>query len=184
MSKTETVAAGDSSGVAVEHYLTFTLNEEQYAVEVTKVKEVLEYKSVTRVPRTAEFMRGIINLRGSVVPVVDLRLKFDLGKTEASGDTRIIVMELRIGEEEVVLGTLADSVQEVIELDRRNIEPAPQLGTKIDQQFIKGIGKQDEAFLIILDIDQVFSESEIAAVSKHAERVEKTTVAAGEAADE
>jgi purine-binding chemotaxis protein CheW len=153
----------------MNQYLTFTLAGEQYAVEVNKVKEVLEYTSVTKVPRTLEFMRGVINLRGSVVPVIDLRLKFDLGETEKSIDTAIIVMEVDISGETVVLGTLADSVQEVIGMDESQIEPAPSIGTSIKTDFIRGIGKQDEQFIMILDIDAVFSEEEISAVAEHAE---------------
>lgn len=145
-------------------YLTFMLAEEQYAVEVYDVKEVLEYTTVTRVPRTQEFMRGVINLRGSVVPVIDLRLKFDMGETEKSIDTSIIVMEVEIGSEKVTVGTLADSVQEVIDLDSSQIEPAPQIGTRINQEFIRGIGKQDERFVIILDIDRIFSDEELSVV--------------------
>ena len=159
----------DEARASLNQYLTFTLAGEQYAVEVGKVKEVLEYTSVTKVPRTMEFMRGVINLRGSVVPVIDLRLKFDLGETEKTIDTSIIVMEVEIGGETVVLGTLADSVQEVIGMDDSQIEPAPSIGTSIKTDFIHGIGKQDEDFIMILDIDRVFSEDELAAVSEHAE---------------
>ena len=159
----------DQAQASINQYLTFTLAGEQYAVEVGKVKEVLEYTSVTKVPRTVEFMRGVINLRGSVVPVIDLRLKFDLGETEKTIDTSIIVMEVQIAGETVVLGTLADSVQEVIGMDPSQIEPAPSIGTSIDTDFIQGIGKQEEQFIMILDIDAVFSEAEISAVAEHAE---------------
>lgn len=159
----------DQAEAATNQYLTFTLAGEQYAVQVNKVKEVLEYTSVTKVPRTVEFMRGVINLRGSVVPVIDLRLKFDLGETEKTIDTSTIVMEVEIGGETVVLGTLADSVQEVIGIDSSQIEPAPSIGTSIKTDFIQGIGKQDDQFIMILDIDAVFSEEEISAVTEHAE---------------
>lgn len=147
-------------------FLTFTLDHEQYAVDVAKVKEVLEYTTVTRVPRTHKFMRGVINLRGSVIPVIDLRLKFDMGETEKSIETSIVVMEVAIAGDTVVLGALADSVQEVIDLDKTDIEPAPQIGTTIDTAFIKGIGKQDDHFVIILDIDRVFSNEEIVAAAR------------------
>ncbi|HUX50032.1 MAG TPA: chemotaxis protein CheW [Spirochaetia bacterium] len=152
-----------SEDVAVEksQYLTFTLDKEQYAIDVAKVKEVLEYSTVTKVPRTPLFMRGVINLRGSVVPVVDLRMKFDMGETEKTISTSIIVVEVIIEGETVVIGTLADSVQEVINLDRGQIEPTPQIGTKIDADFIEGIGKQDGRFIMILDIDRVFTESDL-----------------------
>ena len=154
----------DEYATATSQYLTFTLVEEQYAVEVYDVKEVLEYTSVTRVPRTQDFMRGVINLRGSVVPVIDLRLKFGMGETEKTIETSIIVMEVEIGGEKVTVGTLADSVQEVINLDDSQIEPAPQIGTRINTEFIRGIGKQEERFIIILDIDRIFSEEELTAV--------------------
>lgn len=159
----------DETRASLNQYLTFTLAGEQYAVEVGKVKEVLEYTSVTKVPRTMEFMRGVINLRGSVVPVIDLRLKFDLGATEKTIETSIVVMEVEIGGESVVLGTLADSVQEVISMDDSQIEPAPSIGTTINTDFIRGIGKQEEQFIMILNIDAVFSEDELTAVAEHAE---------------
>lgn len=145
--------------------LTFTLDGEQYGVEVHRVREVLEYTRITKVPRTLDFMRGVINLRGSVVPVVDLRLKFNMEETPRTIDTAIVVMEIDVNGEPVVLGALADSVQEVIDLDSSTIEAAPQIGTSINNRFIKGIGKQDEAFIIILDIDRVFSEEDVSALS-------------------
>lgn len=159
-------------------FLTFTLDHEQYAVDVAKVKEVLEYTTVTRVPRTHKFMRGVINLRGSVIPVVDLRLKFEMGETEKSIETSIVVMEVEIAGETVVLGALADSVQEVVDLDKSEIEPAPQIGTTIDTAFIKGIGKQDDHFIIILDIDRVFTGDEVASVGRDALAVGDGKVAA------
>ena len=147
-------------------YLTFDLADEQYAVDVAKVTSVLEMTQITKVPKTPEFMRGVINLRGSVVPVIDLRLKFGMSQTEQTQDTSIIVMEIELDGETVVIGALADSVHEVIEMDKNQIEDAPKFGTKLDTEFIKGIGKKDEGFLIILDIDKVFTSDEISAVSK------------------
>ncbi|MFP4152473.1 MAG: chemotaxis protein CheW [Alkalispirochaeta sp.] len=158
----------DEVRATTSQYLTFMLAEEQYAVQVYDVKEVLEYTTVTRVPRTQDFMRGVINLRGSVVPVIDLRLKFGMGETEKTIDTSIIVMEVEINNDKVTVGTLADSVQEVINLDEEQIEPAPQIGTRIKTEFIRGIGKQDEQFIIILDIDRIFSEDEISMVVEEA----------------
>lgn len=150
-------------------YLTFTLADEQYAVGVYDVKEVLEYTTVTRVPRTQDFMRGVINLRGSVVPVIDLRLKFGMEATERTIDTSIVVLEVELGGAVVTVGALADSVQEVISLEPENIEPPPRIGTRINTDFIRGIGKQDGKFIIILDINRVFSEEELAAVAEEAE---------------
>jgi len=148
-----------------QQYLTFTLSDEVYAVEVGKVKEVLEYTSVTKVPRTLDFMKGVINLRGSVVPVVDLRTKFGMPEADKTIDTSIVVMELVLAGESVVLGAIADSVKEVIDLDESQIEPSPKIGTRVNTEFIQGIGKEGEHFIIILDIDRIFTEDEIAQVS-------------------
>lgn len=147
-------------------YLTFMLDKEQFAVDIAKVREVLEFTSVTKVPRTPEFMRGVINLRGSVVPVVDLRLKFGLTKTESTIDTCVIITEVEARGEKTVLGALADSVQEVIELEPKSIEPAPRMGTRVNIDFIRGMGKRDERFMIILDIDRVLTEDEIRSVAQ------------------
>jgi purine-binding chemotaxis protein CheW len=145
-------------------YLTFKLSDEIFAVEVSKVREILEYIKITKVPRTPEFMRGVINVRGSVVPVLDLRLKFGMSVTEQSINTCIIVLEINFEGETTILGALADSVQEVIELEPDQIEPAPKIGTQLRTEFIKGIGKRDNEFIMILDIDRVFSGEELQAI--------------------
>ncbi len=145
-------------------YLTFKLDDEVFALDITKVREVLDFTTVTKVPRTPEFMRGVINLRGSVVPVVDLRLKFGMSKTEKTVNTCIIIVEVKVDDETMVLGALADSVQEVMDLEPDHIEPAPKIGTRLNTEFIKGMGKRDDRFVILLDIDKVFSTSELAVV--------------------
>ena len=145
-------------------YLTFRLGEEVFALDITQVREVLDYTPITRVPRMPEFMRGVINLRGAVVPVVDMRLKFGMSTTERTLNTCIIIVEVAIGGERTLLGALADSVQEVIDLNSEQIEPPPRLGTSIHTQFVRGMGKRDEHFVIILDADQVFSSDEMALV--------------------
>ena len=151
-------------------YLTFKLDDEVFALGIDKVREVLDYTSVTKVPQTPDFMRGVINLRGSVVPVVDMRLKFGMAKTEKTVNTCIIIVEINLEGETTILGALADSVQEVLDLEPHQIEPAPKIGTKLRTDFIRGMGKRDEQFIIILDIDKVFSSEELAAVvSGHAE---------------
>jgi len=150
----------------VNTYLTFVLSEEQYAVNVTNVTSVVEFADITKVPQTPDYMRGIINLRGSVVPVIDLKLKFGMGETGKTIDSGILIMEVKDGEETVTFGVLADSVEEVIELEPSQIEPTPKLGTSVDTEFIKGMGKKDEEFLIILDIEKIFSEEELIEVSE------------------
>jgi purine-binding chemotaxis protein CheW len=143
-------------------YLTYKLGDETFALDITKVREVLDFTTVTKVPRTPEFMRGVINLRGSVVPVVDLRLKFGMTRTENSVNTCIIITEVTVDGDTTILGCLADSVQEVLDLDEEHIAPAPRIGTKLRTEFIRGMGKRDDRFIIILDIDKVFSSDELA----------------------
>ncbi len=148
---------------ATQH-LTFKLDEEVFAIDISKIREVLEYSTVTKVPQTPDFMCGVINLRGHVVPVVDLRLKFGMPQAEKTVNTCIIIVEVAVDGDSTVLGALADSVQEVLELESDQIEPAPRIGTRLNTDFIKGMGKQDEQFLMILDIDKVFSSDELVMV--------------------
>jgi len=145
-------------------YLSFVLGEEVFALEISKVREVLDFTTITKVPRTPDFMRGVINLRGSVVPVVDLRLKFGMAMTEKTVNTCIIIAEIDIEGESTVLGALADSVQEVFELEPDQIEPAPKIGTQLNTDFIRGMGKREDGFVIILDIDRIFSSDELSIV--------------------
>lgn len=145
-------------------YLTFKLDNEVFALDISRVREVLDFTNITRVPRTPAFMRGVINLRGSVVPVVDLRLKFGLSKTEQTVNTCIIITEVTMDNETTIVGALADSVQEVLDLESGNIEPAPKIGIRLNTAFIKGMGKQNDKFIIILNIDEVFSVEELTQV--------------------
>ncbi len=143
-------------------YLTFTLNDEHYAVPVAKVREVLEYTKITKLPRTADFMKGIINLRGAGVPVIDLRLKFGMEETPIGKDTAIIVLDVAGEDGEIVVGALADAVHEVVEIASDKVEPAPRFGTKLAAEFILGVGKREDGFIIILDIDRIFNNEEVA----------------------
>ncbi len=152
------------AGMEMMQYLTYKLGNEVFALDIAKVREVLDFTTVTRVPRMPAFMRGVINLRGSVVPVVDLRLKFGMSETEKTADTCVIITEVTVDNETTVLGALADSVQEVLDLEQRNIEPPPKIGTMLRTEFIKGMGKQNERFIIILDIDKIFSAEELLTV--------------------
>ena len=145
-------------------YLTFTLADEVFAVDVARVREILEITSITKVPQVPDFMRGVINLRGCVVPVIDLRLKFAMEETAQTVNTCIIVVEVMMDGENIVLGALADSVQEVIEMEPSQIEAAPHIGTHLKTEFIRGMGKHDGRFVMILDIDKVFSSVEMLAV--------------------
>lgn len=151
-------------------YLTFKLEDEVFALDISKVREVLDFTAITKVPRTPEFMRGVINLRGNVVPVVDMRLKFGMTKTENTVNTCIIIVEIYLDGETTILGALSDSVQEVIDLEPGQIEPAPKIGTRLRTEFIRGMGKRDGQFIIILDIDKVFSADELSIVKDTGEQ--------------
>ena len=142
-------------------YLTFKLDGESFATEISKVKEVLEYTQVTPVPRSPEFMQGVINLRGSVVPVVDLRLQFGMPAVVQTVDTCIIIIEVNIEGTSTVLGALADSVQEVINLKPEQLEPAPSFGIRVNNDFIQHMGKLEDRFVIVLNMNKVFSNEQI-----------------------
>jgi purine-binding chemotaxis protein CheW len=142
-------------------YLTFKLDQELFALDIDKVREVLDFTSITKVPQTPDYMRGVINLRGSVVPVVDLRLKFGMTMAEHTVNTCIIIVEVEMDGEKVVMGAMADAVQEVLDLEPDQIEPPPRIGVKLNTDFIRGMGKHDDQFIIILDIDKVFTISEL-----------------------
>lgn len=145
-------------------YLTFQLGEEVFAIDVSHVREILEFNTVTKVPKTPEYMRGVINLRGSVVPVLDMRLKFGMTMTEKTVNTCIIVVEVSLDGETTIIGALVDCVQEVFELEPDKIEPAPRIGIRLKTEFIKGMGKRDDTFIIILDIDKVFTAEELTVI--------------------
>lgn len=146
-------------------YLTFTLDRELFAIDIGRIREVVAFNTATKVPRTPDFMRGVINLRGHVVPVIDLRLKLGLSPIEKTVDTCVIILEVEVDGDRTVVGALADSVQEVVDLNADQIAPPPRMGTRIDTECIRGIGRRDEQFVVILDIDRVLSSGEVRAVS-------------------
>jgi purine-binding chemotaxis protein CheW len=152
-------------------YLTFKLDEEVFAIDVAKVREVLDLTTITKIPRTPDFMSGVINLRGSVVPVVDLRLCFEMSKTNKTVNTCIVVVEVLLDGEPTIIGALADSVEEVIDLEPDQIQPAPRIGTHLRTDFIRGMGRRDTEFLMILDIDKVFSAEELGALKTDSEKL-------------
>ncbi len=155
---------GAATANDLHQYLTFSLGDEVFALEIARVREVLEYSTVTALPRMPDFMRGVINLRGSVVPVVDLRVAFGMPRAEQTVNTCVIIVEMTVDGATIVIGAMADSVQEVIELDRSRVEPAPKIGANLCNRFIKGMGKHNGRFIIILDSDAVFTEEEAALV--------------------
>ncbi len=144
--------------------LTFQLGKQEYGIQILEAREVVGLMQIDPVPQTPEFMKGVINLRGGVVPVVDLRLKFGMSEAEKTVNTCVIIVEVSVDGESAVLGALADSVQEVLDLEADQIEPAPKIGTRLKTDFIKGMGKRDDQFIMILDINKVFSSDELAIV--------------------
>lgn len=153
-----------TDNVDINQYLTFKLDQEVFGLAIGKVREVLDFTTVTRVPQTPLYMRGVINLRGNVVPVIDLHQKFGLSQTEKTVNTCIVIAEIDMDGETTILGVLADSVQEVLDIEPEQIAPAPKIGTKLNTDFIRGMGKHNDEFIILLDIDKVFSSVEIASV--------------------
>jgi purine-binding chemotaxis protein CheW len=146
--------------------MTFKLGDELFAINVSQVREVLEVPQITKVPTAPEYMRGVVNVRGQATPVVDLRVRFGLPKGADTMHTRIIVMELELDGEATVLGGIADSVHEVIELDPSNVNPPPRIAMRWRTDFIQGMGRRGDDFIIILDVNAVFSSEELAVVSE------------------
>lgn len=144
-----------------QQYMTFKLGDELFALEVGRVREVLEIERITRLPTAPAYVRGVVNVRGQATPVADLRARFGLPETPDTVHTRVIVMELKLDGESTVLGAIADSVHEVIELDPANIDPPPRIASRWRTEFIQGMGKRDGEFIIILDANAVFSSEEL-----------------------
>lgn len=145
-------------------YLTFILADEIYALDIRRVREVLGLTAITKIPRVPEFMRGVINLRGRAVPVLDMRLKLSMDSAEDTENTCIIITEIAGEGQETVIGALVDSVREVYEMDPATIDDTPKMGAAVDTAFISGMGRQGEDFVIIFDIEKIFSAEELAAV--------------------
>ncbi len=157
-------AKNETVQLQTTQYLTFMLRDEGFAIEISKVREVLDVTTMTRIPRMPEYLSGVINLRGNVVPVMDLGQKLGMGSIEYSKNTCIMIVDLEVDASMVEMGVLTDSVQMVLDLNPEDIEAVPKMGTNLNTEFIKGMGRQsEEKFLIILDIDKVLaSEGEAA----------------------
>jgi purine-binding chemotaxis protein CheW len=147
-------------------YLTFRLGEEDYGLEILKVQEIIGMQEITGIPRTPDFVKGVINLRGKVIPVVDLRLKFTMAEAEVSRKTCIIVVQITKETDKVIMGIVVDEVSEVLEIEGKEIEPAPAFGTQVDTNFILGMAKAENSVKILLDLDRVLSTSELETVAR------------------
>lgn len=153
-------------------YLTFTLAGEMFAIGILNIKEILEYGQLTTVPMMPDFIRGVINLRGSVVPVVDLAARFQQQPSEITKRTCIVIIEVSTDEGRQDIGVVVDTVSEVLEIPDSEIEPAPSFGAKIRADFIHGMGKVNGNFVIILEVDKVLSVDELAMVTQVSEMAE------------
>jgi purine-binding chemotaxis protein CheW len=145
-------------------YLTFRLSAEEYGLEILKVQEIIQMQAITRIPRTPEFVRGVINLRGKVIPVVDLRRKFGLEEIEDTERTCIIVVQIHAEQAMHIMGVIIDEVREVLDIPAESIEDAPAFGASIDTEFIMGMGKIGQGVKILLDIDKVLSVQELSRI--------------------
>jgi len=154
----------EESNAASIQYVTFNLGKELYGVEVTRTREILSLTPVTKVPQTPDYLLGVINLRGQVVPVVDMRLKLGLLAGDETEDTCIIVVDVHVDGETINVGVLADAVREVLDIRSDQIEPPPRLGTRLNTEFINGMGKIDEQFMILLNIERIFNSGELSLV--------------------
>lgn len=162
LSKSKAPTAVVTADSAPQQYLTFTLGGEMFAVAILNVKEIIEYGTVTEIPMMPGFIRGVINLRGAVVPVIDLSCRFGGKATEVARRTCIVIVELNEGDVKQDIGVMVDAVSEVLEIAQAEIEPPPSFGAKIRTDFISGMGKVNGKFVILLDVARVLSVEEIA----------------------
>nr|WP_308447356.1 chemotaxis protein CheW [Parachitinimonas caeni] len=156
----------------LHQYLTFTLGGEAFAMDILHIKEIIEYGGVTEVPLMPSFVRGVINLRGAVVPVIDLSVRFGRQPTQIAKRTCIVIIEVSFNGEMQDIGVIVDAVNEVLDIPGQDIEPAPAFGSKIRSEFILGMGKVNQRFVIVLDVNQVLSLEEMSVlvetdVSRH-----------------
>lgn len=160
------------NGIEQEQYLTFMLAQETYAVSILRIKEIIEYNQLTAVPMMPAFIRGVINLRGCVVPVVDLLARFGKGQTVEGKRTCIVILEVETAGEQQDIGIMVDAVNEVLDIPAAEIEPPPTFGAQINIDFIKGMGKVNGTFVIMLDVDYVLSVTEMEQLPGVAENAE------------
>lgn len=163
MSGTSTISQQSKQGATQKEgkYLTFALGHEEYGLEILKVREIIGYMDITAVPQTPKYVKGVINLRGQVIPVIDLRLKFGMEAVQRTDETCIIVVEISQKDHKYNTGIVVDRVSEVLDIAGENIEDAPQFGSNIDTTFILGMGKVGESVKILLDIDKVLLDADL-----------------------
>ncbi len=154
-------------------YLSFKLGDEFFASHISKVLSIISLSKIVKIPQTADYIAGVINLRGNVLPIIDVRTKFGMKKIKKTKETCIIVLSIEVDDEEIELGALVDSVNEVFEIDKNKIQKLPKIEKKNKSKFIKGIIKKDEDFIMLLDMDKIFSIDEILDISNKAKNHKK-----------
>ncbi len=155
-----------------QQYLTFNLADEYYGVDILKVQEIKGYTTVTRIPNTPDYLKGVLNLRGTIVPIVDLRMKFGMGTTDPTPFTVMVVVNVR----NRIMGFMVDAVSDVLDLNARNIQPPPELGSAVDITFVAGIGNANDRLVTLLDIDRVLTEDEVKTVVELPEKLDQHEV--------
>ena len=158
----------------LKSYLSFKLGDELFAANVAKVLNILEMTKITKVPKAPKYMKGVINLRGAVLPVIDTRIKFEMEETEITKNTCILVLDINMDNDSIHVGALVDSVQEVLEIEKEEIEPPPSIGNKYKSEFIDGMAKLNDEFIMILNMDRVFSTDELTSLKVSTEKAEMT----------
>jgi len=147
-------------------YLTFKVGEEEFGAHVSQILNILEMTKITDVPKTPDYMKGVINLRGTVLPIIDTRIKFGLPETEYTNNTCIVVMDLDLDGDTVHIGAIVDEVLSVIEIEKDQIEPPPSIGNKYKSEFIFGMAKVQEEFIMLLDMQKVLDSDEMAEITQ------------------
>jgi purine-binding chemotaxis protein CheW len=155
-----------------QQYLTFNLADEYYGVDILKVQEIKGYTTVTRIPNTPDYLKGVLNLRGTIVPIMDLRMKFGMGVTEPTSFTVVVVVNVR----NRIMGFMVDAVSDVLDLNAKNIQPPPELGSAVDINFVAGISNANERLVTLLDIDRVLTEEEVKTVEELPQEIGKPEI--------
>ena len=167
----------DENKIKINSYLSFKLGEEEFAAHASKVLNILELSPITVVPKAPDYMKGVINLRGAVLPVIDTRVKFGMTPTEYTNNTCIIVLDIVIDNDSIQVGALVDGVQAVLEIEREQIMPAPSIGSKYRSEFIEGVANINDNFVMILDMDAIFSSDDLSSmILKTEETKQKETI--------
>jgi purine-binding chemotaxis protein CheW len=161
----------------INSFLSFRIGTEVFAANVKNVLNILEMTKITKVPKAPAYMKGVINLRGIVLPVIDSRIKFGIEETEFTSNTCIIVLELHVGAEPIMIGTIVDSVKEVLEIAESEILPPPSIGTNYRSDYLKGMAQSDDGFIMLLDAEKVFASEEIVDLTAIANEANKKAVA-------